>query len=197
MRRLFAAIAAALVMTVGLALPADAGGNSTLGLRTSALLGGPCGSSYTHVGHHPISGGGRTLGYLDVYWSWSTKRNCLVTNHSGPTYGVSLYTEARIRPSGYSWPSCPSSTGCDGGFYRYYAGPVYTPSGVDMTHRCVDISGLSTGRRAPQPDPLRLIGSASDPDRVPDRLGSRKAVSRSGRARRSSRAPRPERRIPA
>jgi hypothetical protein len=142
MRRLFAAIAAALVMSVGHALPADAGGNSTQGLRTSALLGGPCGSSYTHVGHYAISGGGRTLGYLDVYWSSSTKRNCLVTNHSGPTYGVSLYTEARIRPSGYSWPSCPSSTGCDGGFYRYYAGPVYTPSGVDMTRRCVDISGV-------------------------------------------------------
>ena len=53
-----------------------------------------------------------------------------------------LYTEAKIRPSGFSWPSCPSSTGCDGGFYRYYAGPVYTPSGVDMTHRCIDVSGV-------------------------------------------------------
>ena len=64
-----------------------------------------------------------------------------MTNHAGPTYGVRTYTEARIRPSGFSWPSCPSSTGCDGGLYRYYAGPVYTPAGVDMTNRCIDISG--------------------------------------------------------
>jgi len=106
------------------------------------MLAGPCGSSYAHIGHYAIGSSSQTIGYLDVYWSSSTKRNCLVTNHSGPTYGVSLYTEARIRPSGFSWPRCPSSTGCDGGFYRYYAGPVYTPAGVDMTHRCVDISGV-------------------------------------------------------
>jgi hypothetical protein len=138
-------MATVLVMTVGLTLPADAGGNSTLPpskwTAVAALAGGPCGSSYTHIGHYAIGSSTRTLGYLDVYWSSSSKRNCLVTNHSGSTYGVSLYTEARIRPSGFSWPGCPSSTGCDGGFYRYYAGPVYTPSGVDMTHRCIDVSG--------------------------------------------------------
>jgi hypothetical protein len=141
MRRFFAVIATALTMSLGIALPAAAGGDSTLRAGSSALLAGPCGSSYTHIGHYAISGGGKTLGYLDVYWSSSTKRNCLVTNHSGSTYGVSLYTEARIRPSGFSWPSCPSSTGCDGGFYRYYAGPVYTPAGVDMSRRCIDVSG--------------------------------------------------------
>jgi hypothetical protein len=142
MRRFFAVIATALTMSLGIALPAAAGGDSTLPAGKSALLlAGPCGSSYTHIGHYAITGGGKTLGYLDVYWSASTKRNCLVTNHSGPTYGVSVYTEARIRPSGYNWPSCPRSTGCDGGFYRYYAGPVYTPVGVNMTHRCIDVSG--------------------------------------------------------
>jgi hypothetical protein len=143
MRRLFIIIAAAIVAIVGLVLPAHAGGDSTLPAnRSLALLAGPCGSSYTHIGHYRIGPSTQPLGYLDVYWSSSSKRNCLVTNHSGPTYGVSVYTEARIRPSGYSWPSCPSSTGCDGGFYRYYAGPVYTPSGLDMTHRCIDISGV-------------------------------------------------------
>ncbi|HET6729157.1 MAG TPA: hypothetical protein VFG96_07040 [Jiangellaceae bacterium] len=141
MRRFIAVMATMLALTMGLALPADAGGNSTL--RSGALTqlaSGPCGSSYSHIGHYPIKSS-VTIGYLDVYWSWSSKRNCLVTNHAGPTYGVRTYTEARIRPSGFSWPSCPSSTGCDGGQYRYYAGPVYTPAGVDMTSRCIDISG--------------------------------------------------------
>jgi hypothetical protein len=142
MRRLVIAAAIAVAVTFGLALPANAGGDSTLPQGRAALLAGPCGSSYTHIGHYAIGSGSQTLGYLDVYWSSSTRRNCLVTNHSGPTYGVSVYTEARIRPSGYSWPSCPSSTGCDGGFYRYYAGPVYTPAGVDMTRRCIDVSGV-------------------------------------------------------
>ncbi|MGH8774144.1 MAG: hypothetical protein ACRDWI_02895 [Jiangellaceae bacterium] len=142
MRRIIAVIATAFAVTMGLALPADAGGDSTLPPGTFAPLAGPCGSSYSHIGHYAIGSHSNPLGYLDVYWSWSTKRNCLVTNHSGSTYGVSLYTEARIRPSGFSWPSCPSSTGCDGGFYRYYAGPVYTPAGVNMTRRCIDISGV-------------------------------------------------------
>ena len=141
MRRFFTVIATALIATIGLASPAGAGGDSTLRSGMSALLAGPCGSSYNHIGHYAI-GGSQPIGYLDVYWSPNTKRNCLVTNHSGPTYGVRLYTEARIRPSGSSWPSCPSSTGCDGGFYRYYAGPVYTPAGVDMSRRCIDISGV-------------------------------------------------------
>ncbi len=142
MRRYLAVIAVALTLTLGLSLPADAGGDSTLPAGRVGLLAGPCGGSYTHIGHYAISGSGQTVGYLDVYWSSSSKRNCLVTNHSGSTYGVSLYTEARIRPSGFNWPGCPSSTGCDGGFYRYYAGPVYTPAGVDMTNRCIDVRGV-------------------------------------------------------
>ncbi len=144
MKRLVAAVGAVFALLLGMATPAAAGGNSTLPEATDgrlSALAGPCGSSYTHIGHYPIPASGTAYAYMDVYWSWSTKRNCLVVNHSGPTYGARLYTEARIRPSGSSWPSCPSSTGCDGGFFSYYAGPVYTPSGVDMTNRCIDISG--------------------------------------------------------
>ncbi|TDC52808.1 hypothetical protein E1212_07695 [Jiangella ureilytica] len=93
------------------------------------------------MGHYAI--GSPVKAYMDVYWSSTTKRNCLVTNHTGATYGVLLYTQATIKPSGsgYSWPSCPSSVGCDGEMYRYYAGPVYTPAGVDMSNKCVDIKG--------------------------------------------------------
>lgn len=144
MKRFIAVIFATLGLTASLATPALAGGNSTLPRVSEtyfSVLGGPCGSSYTHIGHYPIPATGTAYAYMDVYWSSTSKRNCLVVNHSGSTYGVSLYTEAKIRPTGWNWPSCPSSVGCDGGFYRYYAGPVYTPSGVDMSKRCIDISG--------------------------------------------------------
>jgi len=144
MKRIIATAMAAFGLLAALAMPATAGGNSTVPDAAEiqfSMMAGPCGSSYTHIGHYAIPASGTAYAHMDVYWSWTTKRNCLVVNHAGPTYGVSLYTEARIRPSGYSWPSCPSSVGCDGGFYRYYAGPVYTPSGVNMTNKCVDISG--------------------------------------------------------
>lgn len=142
MRRLIASIVVTFGLVLGFGGTAHAGPESTLpdGMVTT-MGGGPCGGSYTHIGHYPIKAGSSTYAHLDVYWSWSTRRNCLVVNHAGPTYGDRLYTEARIRPTGWSWPSCPNSTGCDGGFYSYYAGPVYTPRGVDMTNRCIDISG--------------------------------------------------------
>lgn len=143
MKRSFYAIALALLLALGFTAPAAAGGNSTLPSgAVTTLAAGPCGSSYSHIGHYAIGSSSGTLGYLDVYWSSSAKRNCLVTNHSSRTYGVRLYTQATIRPSGWSWPSCPSSTGCDGGHYSYYAGPVYTPAGVNMSNRCIDVKGV-------------------------------------------------------
>jgi hypothetical protein len=143
MKRIFATALATVGLILGLGgAPAHAGGNSTLPDNFVSVMAGPCGSSYTHVGHYPIPRTGTALAHLDVYWSSSARRNCLVVNHAGPTYGVRLYTEARIRPSGSSWPSCPSSVGCDGGFYSFYAGPVYTPSGVNMSNRCIDVSGV-------------------------------------------------------
>ncbi|HEY9412740.1 MAG TPA: hypothetical protein VIP77_24410 [Jiangellaceae bacterium] len=138
MKRVFAVLVAAAALLLGLALPSHAGGDSTLAPGTITTKAGPCGSGYTLIGHHPVGNG---MGYLDVYWSSSARRNCMATVHAGSYYGDSLYTEAAIRPAGWSWPSCPSSTGCDGGFYRYFAGPVYTPAGVDMSRRCLDIKG--------------------------------------------------------
>ncbi|MEV6851222.1 hypothetical protein [Actinoplanes sp. NPDC051411] len=142
--RSLALVGAIAALLMGLAGPASAQAASTT--RTgmvAALAGGPCGSSYslvTHYGEHSQATGELNM-YLDVYYSSTAKRNCLVTNHAGSAYGQVLDTLARIRPSGSSWPSCPS-VGCDEGNYRYYAGPVYTPAGVDMSHRCVDVAGL-------------------------------------------------------
>lgn len=141
-RGFFASALVSVMFLLGFAGPAAAGGDSNLQAGIVSTNAGPCGGSYSHIGHYEINSSSGTLAYLDVYWSGSTKRNCLVTNHTGATYGVSLYTQATIRPSGASWPSCPSSTGCDGGHYSYYAGPVYTPAGVDMSNRCIDIKGV-------------------------------------------------------
>jgi hypothetical protein len=48
---------------------------------------------------------------------------------------------ARCLPTDPSRGKAVKAVPRDGGFYSYYAGPVYTPSGVDMTKRCIDISG--------------------------------------------------------
>src|SRR5699024_5308710 len=142
MRRLLAVVAVVIVSLLGMAAPSAAGGNSTVPSAAFMPQVGPCGSGYIHVGHYAI-GSSPTLAHMDVYWSASASRNCLVVNHTSATWGLSMYTEARIRPSGSSWPTCPSSTGCDAGNYRYYAGPVYTPSGVSMANRCLDIQGTA------------------------------------------------------
>ncbi|MGC5305815.1 hypothetical protein [Micromonospora zamorensis] len=132
-RGLLGLLLAAAVTAVGLvAVPTSA-----------AQAAGPCGSSYTLVFSHREhnQGTGWLQMELAVYWSSTSKRNCLVVNHLGQSYGTSMYTLAKIRPSGYSWPACPS-TGCDEGDYRYYAGPVYTPAGLNMSGRCVDVAGM-------------------------------------------------------
>lgn len=139
MKRLIACIVAVFAVTMGFAVPSQAGGNSTLPPGTITPLVGPCGSSYAHVGH--ITSGSTMA--LDVYYSSTAKRNCLVVNRAGSAYGVAGRTMARIRPAGFSWPAC-NSTGCDIGTYAFYAGPVYTPSGVDMSNRCINIWGEVT-----------------------------------------------------
>jgi hypothetical protein len=144
MRRLVTTLGALAVLVVGMSAPATAGGDRATSSedKVSVLAGGPCGSSYSHIGHYRIPRQTQYAlrGYLDVYWSSTTKRNCLVTNKGGSTYGVGTYTYALIKPSGFVWPNCPSY-GCDKGVYFYYAGPVYTPSGKDMSNECIDISG--------------------------------------------------------
>lgn len=138
MKRIFATLAMSFTLVLSVAATAQAGDNSSPPDDGPQIMAGPCGSSYTHVGHYGLDGG---RAYMDVYYSSTSRRNCLVVNHAGYWYGRTAFTEARIWPSGYSKPSCPSSTGCDAGNYAYYAGPVYTPSGVDMSNRCVSIEG--------------------------------------------------------
>jgi hypothetical protein len=135
-----AGAAAALVLAVMPTVAATAS-VSTAGV---GVLGGECGSSYTLAGVHRVFNQHTDRHDLDmeVYWSSTTKRNCLISRHVGDAYGQARDSLAKIRPSGSAWPACPS-VGCDRGNYAYYAGPVYTPAGVNMTGRCVDIAGTA------------------------------------------------------
>lgn len=100
-----------------------------------AAAAGPCGSAYAHVGHHAVkSSVTGTVGYVDVYWASSANRNCAVLNGTGSTYGFKGYKKIKLWAAGYF-----SRADTDAGYYSYYAGPVYTPSGVNMTNRCINI----------------------------------------------------------
>jgi hypothetical protein len=111
---------------------------------TAAVSGGECGGGYSLVGLYKVGNQhtDRIDLHMEVYYSATAKRNCLISRHVGDAYGEVRETHARIRPSGAAWPSC-NSIGCDYGDYAYYAGPVYTPAGVDMSRRCVDIAGYA------------------------------------------------------
>jgi hypothetical protein len=110
---------------------------------SSAQAATVCGAGYSFSDEYQILNDvtDSLIGYADLYYSSAAKRNCLVVSHSSSTWGTRLHTIARIRPSGLAWPSCPKSVGCDEGNYQYYAGPVYTPAGFDMSHHCVDLYG--------------------------------------------------------
>ncbi|KAI9148644.1 hypothetical protein HJFPF1_10685 [Paramyrothecium foliicola] len=99
----------------------------------------PCGSGYVLVEEYPAYNDvtSKLEMYADLYYSSSAKRNCLVASHAGATYGKAALTLAAIWPANYAAPNCPSAL-CDSGTYSYYAGPVYTPAGVDMSGRCVN-----------------------------------------------------------
>src|SRR4051812_25334940 len=99
---------------------------AALSLSSGVRGAGVCGSGYSLVGHYSKKDDvtDKLSMYVDIYYSSGAKRNCLVVEHAGATYGVTKWTEALIRPTGRDWPAC-NSTGCDRGHYSIYAGPVY------------------------------------------------------------------------
>ena len=128
-KRALAAAAVAMGLSAALVAPAP------------AQAAGLCGSGYTLVEHINQDNDVSDVleMYIDIYYSSSAKRNCLVVSHAGWTYGKPMYTLAVIRPTGAAWPAC-NSVGCDeGDDFKYFAGPVWTPAGVDMSHRCIDL----------------------------------------------------------
>ncbi|MEV0646958.1 hypothetical protein AB0I28_17000 [Phytomonospora sp. NPDC050363] len=111
---------------------------ATVVTATPAAAVGPCGSSYSHIGHYAVNSGSQGTGaYIDVYWSSSAQRNCAVLNGTGKTYGSGARKGILIWANGYY-----DRYDQDDRDYKYYAGPVYTPSGINMSGRCINVEGI-------------------------------------------------------
>ena len=83
---------------------------------------------------------GTAIAYLRVYWNSSTGRNCAETRHASSTWGKSRKTAVYIVKCTQTTPTgCTETTAddYDGGYFKYYAGPVsvYSPK------NCVRASG--------------------------------------------------------
>ncbi|GHG13789.1 hypothetical protein ACFFSH_31075 [Streptomyces filamentosus] len=97
-----------------------------------------CGSSYTFLKSWPIKAmywtydAGKTKGYIDIYYSRSTGKNCAIAR---PVDGVYLPRgiKVKIGKSGSGWAALD---GYQANFTKY-AGPVY----VSAPNACIDFEG--------------------------------------------------------
>jgi hypothetical protein len=125
-RRITAVATAATAISAGLlAMPSTA---------SAAAPVGSCGSSYGKVGSYKVTRSWEgTAGYIDVYYSRSTGKNCAITRPISSLAGK----------AGNIWVCIEQDKGyardCDGVTknYRYYAGPVY----VSGRGQCINVSG--------------------------------------------------------
>ncbi|WP_205324924.1 hypothetical protein [Glycomyces sp. YM15] len=95
-----------------------------------------CGSSFALIDSYYGSGNGHTA-VLRLYYSSTYKQNCAVmvkTNQTDHKDQVGV----QIRPSGGTVDS-------ENDWFYSYAGPVYTPSSVNMSGKCVDVHGFVGG----------------------------------------------------
>ncbi|MGW9440674.1 hypothetical protein [Streptomyces sp. NPDC055607] len=132
--RSFLLTAAALTLTAG-ALVAGTAGPASATNRVNV-----CGSGYGFVKSWPIKGlswgyePGRTVGYIDVYWSRSASKNCAVARPVNGLYNPHGI-QVRIQRS--------NSTAIDmdgygrGENFTKLAGPVY----VYARNACINLSG--------------------------------------------------------
>jgi hypothetical protein len=135
MRRLLSGL---LTAAAGMALVAGAAA-APAGATEMTAQANVCGSSYVKIDTYPIKyNATTTYGNIELYYSASAKRNCAVTVGVGATYGWKGYKSIEICPNGTDITFC----GMDSGNYLYYAGPVYTKAGHDMSEWCVDVVGM-------------------------------------------------------
>ncbi|TXS38371.1 spore-associated protein A [Streptomyces sp. OR43] len=105
-------------------------------LAPSASAASPsaaCGSGYSRVGHYsvdPIYGSG-AAGYLDIYYSSGTGKNCAVVYPTSENQGETTEMWVHISKAN------GTSADYDLGDYTYYAGPVYVSAPGD----CIDAQG--------------------------------------------------------
>ncbi|WP_435059685.1 hypothetical protein [Streptomyces sp. bgisy060] len=111
-------------------------GTTTEAAATSRI--NACGSSYTFLKSWPIKAkywtydAGKTKGYIDIYYSRSTGKNCAIAR---PIDGVHLPRGIRVKigKSGSGWAQLD---GYQANFTKY-AGPVY----VSARNTCINFEG--------------------------------------------------------
>lgn len=92
----------------------------------------PCGSAYAQIKAYPMYNTSiRLVGYLRVYYSSASGKNCAVAWAAGPDLGVRRFRFVGIELSG------TYNMDIDNGYYTTYAGPVYTP--VSARGRCINL----------------------------------------------------------
>ncbi|WP_159040946.1 hypothetical protein [Streptomyces sp. FxanaA7] len=109
---------------------------ATIPTAEAATHSTACGSSYSRVGHYSLTSSfaqaANPGGYLDIYYSSSTGKNCAVVYPSSAHQGKTSNLEVDIRKSGNTtWIG-------QGGDFTYYAGPVY----VSAPGACIDALGI-------------------------------------------------------
>ncbi|MGW1496419.1 hypothetical protein [Streptomyces sp. NPDC002402] len=126
------------LVTSSLALTAAGVVATTSTTASATTRANYCGSSYTFLKSWPItalswtSDAGRTVGYIDIYWSRSAGKNCAIARPNNGIYNPN-HIQVSIRRTGTGW------SGMDGlnQNYRKYAGPVY----VSAPNSCIDFEG--------------------------------------------------------
>ncbi|MFD9791402.1 hypothetical protein ACFWXK_10670 [Streptomyces sp. NPDC059070] len=99
-----------------------------------------CGSSYTFVKSWPLQGldwtrePGKTVGYIDIYYSRATGRNCAIARPDNSVPNPRRIS-VKIRRSGHAWRQYDGWG--NGSNYTHYAGPVYQSA----PGACIDFAG--------------------------------------------------------
>ncbi|MFE9119621.1 hypothetical protein [Streptomyces sp. NPDC007172] len=115
------------VLTAALAVTAVPSANA-------ATAASACGSSYSLVGHYPlkpyIAQAPSVGGYLDIYYSSGTGKNCAVAYPTSAQQSRTTSISVSLRIANGTWEG-------DAGPYHSYAGPVY----VSARGTCIDALG--------------------------------------------------------
>lgn len=82
----------------------------------------------TLVNYEPArNAAGQKVGEIALYYNAANGNNCVVFNHSGPTWGVSLYTYIALHdcgPTGSTQGATCTLKSKDANYYLYRAGPI-------------------------------------------------------------------------
>ncbi|MGW1155955.1 hypothetical protein ACWD45_32325 [Streptomyces rubiginosohelvolus] len=124
--------------TTSLAMLAGAALTATATPAAATPRTNACGSSYAFLKSYPIKAlywtddAGKTKGYIDVYYSGATGKNCAIAR---PSDGVHKPRAIRVKigKSGSGW----SQTDGFQSNYTKYAGPVY----VTARNSCIQFEG--------------------------------------------------------